>query len=547
MAEAGGRLLILSSHYPPDAVGGAEIVAHRHARQLKARGWDVCVLAGMRAGADRRPGTLHVDWLDGIPVHRLVLRGEDVERDFRWPHAENVLRAIIGWHRPDIVHAHNLAGLGASLVRVARKLRCRTIATLHDDWGHCFRHTRMRTDGSACRDPEPCHLCRADFASSDGTILPMRLRRDYVAMAMEEADVLISPSAHLAERYREAGFADGRVTVLSNGIDLDAIPPRERTASGRVDFLAAAYLGEHKGIPVLIEAARMLAHRRELAGRWSLTVAGAGHLAHSVHAACGDPAFGGALAFAGRLSRSELLTRLSESDAVVLPSIWRENEPVVLLEAIASGAAIVASEAGAAGLVTDGENGLLSRTGDAGDLAGAMARMIENPNLVAGFSRANLARRDAFAEQATVDALETLYTGRNVESSRQCPVVICGGTPDGAMRGMIEALSLHFPPGSLRLVRQHWAEADDWSNVRAYLHLQPLADATALLPAMRAGLPLLLRDRSAVPRAIPFSNAGELVAALQRALAESKPVRDMSRLLTRLAPDSSFAFGTGAA
>ena len=74
---------------------------------------------------------------------------------------------------------------------------------------------------------------------------------------------------------------------------------------------------------------------------------------------------------------------LRDIDVVVLPSSWPENEPVILLEAIASGAAILASRIGGnIDLVDEQRRGLFFEPGDADDLVARMRRFIEVPSMV---------------------------------------------------------------------------------------------------------------------------------------------------------------------
>src|SRR5581483_3341616 len=88
------------------------------------------------------------------------------------------------------------------------------------------------------------------------------------------------------------------------------------------------------------------------------------------------------LRFVGRVPRSELLALMSETDVVVLASIWPENEPVTMLEAIAAGKAQIATRLGGnLELVEDSESGFLIKPGDADELAGAMRRYILKPPL----------------------------------------------------------------------------------------------------------------------------------------------------------------------
>ena len=159
-------------------------------------------------------------------------------------------------------------------------------------------------------------------------------------------------------------------------------------------FLCAAYLGEHKGIPVLLKSIQMLEELKELKGRWSVTIAGHGHLADAVTTALGRMGPNAPVEFVGRLSRSSMMQALDDADVVVLPSVWPENEPVTLLEGIASGAAILATRIGGnVEIVEDGRSGILVSPNNPEHLAQTMRKLILAPHIVAEMSQYNLSKR----------------------------------------------------------------------------------------------------------------------------------------------------------
>lgn len=486
------KILIVSNFYPPAIVGGAEIVAHRHARLLKARGWEVSVFAGAIPTASHRSGTLAAYSIDGIEVLSLAHRSLDPAENFRWPLANRILQSILSSSRPDIVHFHNVTGLGVDLVRIAEEAGIRTAVTLHDHWGYCFKNTRLREDESICMNIGECHLCKSTIEDS-GSVVPMRLRRDYVVSRLEKADLLISPSEYLAKCYECGSLNLGSVIAQSNGIDLEAIPSRIRRPNKCVEFLCAAYLGEHKGIPVLLDAVKILEGRSELEGRWALTIAGHGHLKATVEAFLAKLSTDTPVTFAGRLRREEMMRALDDADVIVLPSVWPENEPVILLEGVAAGAAVLATAVGGnSHIVITEKSGLLVPQGNAAALADAMARLILSPDLVTAMSEYNLARRRFLDQARSVDKLSALFESPLPIRRRRDDIVICTGQSSLESLQAIATLEMALDGLPPRLIWKDWADASDWASAKAYWCWDKAAGLKDVSDALAWGLPIIL-------------------------------------------------------
>jgi glycosyltransferase involved in cell wall biosynthesis len=485
------RLLVVSNLYPPYVLGGAEVVAHRQALRLKEKGWLVSVFAG--APPSQIPtGTIQFDIYDGIEVCRIGHRSLDPDQNFSWTYANRVFRALLSTVKPTWIHAHNLAGLGVDLIRIAKHCGIPVAVTLHDNWGYCFKNTRLRNDGSLCEDPSECHLCLPDIRIKDNRI-PIRLRRDFVRARLREADLLICPSRDLARRYVEGGFDPASLTVMSNGIDLQSIKAIPRKSRKAVRFLYAGYLGEHKGIPVLLDAIDRLAEDNRYDGRWTVTIAGSGHLDSMVQRRIADKGLKASVNFVGRLERRALLDLLSETDVVLMPSSWPENEPVILLEAIASGAAVIATSLGGnSDLIVNEENGLLFNAGQPAELTINMKRIIEAPETLEAMSATNLKSRDALDEKLTISNLQQLFAKAPNRNCSRAPTIICGGRADfqtQVLLALLEKTSLSLQP---QLLWSEWATDDDWRNALAYWHWNENDEIWAVEEPWRRNTPIII-------------------------------------------------------
>ena len=180
-----------------------------------------------------------------------------------------------------------------------------------------------------------------------------------------------------------------RVLVLRCGVDTRAFHPRPRynTNGGRDRSLLILNIGtlhEVKGQTYLIEACRLL---RERGARFSLHFVGDGPDRPALEAQVSAAGLADHVVFHGRQERQAIIDLLQETDILVAPSVQssdnrREGIPVVLMEGMASGVAVVASDlSGIPELVEHEVSGLLTPPGDAVAIADALERLIHDVSL----------------------------------------------------------------------------------------------------------------------------------------------------------------------
>ena len=100
--------------------------------------------------------------------------------------------------------------------------------------------------------------------------------------------------------------------------------------------------------------------------------------------AAGDPR----IVFHGRFEPTQLGDVLCTLDCVTVPSLWYENTPFTVLEALQFGLPVVASDLGGISeVVRDGKNGLLFRAGEVDALTAALEKLARGPALLRKLSR----------------------------------------------------------------------------------------------------------------------------------------------------------------
>ena len=166
----------------------------------------------------------------------------------------------------------------------------------------------------------------------------------------------------------------GDYEVIGNGVDLERFLARPDGAVPRgapVEDPVVLFVGRHeprKGLALLLEGFGRLGDDR----RGSLWVAGEGPQTAALRAGGGA---GRRVEWLGRLPDDELAERLGRAQVLCAPSLGGESFGVVLLEAMAAGAVVVASDVpGYASVV--GGHGVLVPPGDARALAGALEAVL---------------------------------------------------------------------------------------------------------------------------------------------------------------------------
>jgi len=395
-AEVGGtiRVLVASHSHPKITNGGAEIAAYRLFSELESQ-------PGIEAwflGCNTNPGAGR----DGVALTQPFGERDYVystsgmfdwfrfaNNDSRFPaELEDLLLEL----RPDVVHLHHYVNFGVEALLVIRRTlpRVRIVVTLHEYLAMCNHFGQMVKRGhfSLCDQSSPanCHKCFPDLDASE-----FFMREQYIKLFFDRADHFVSPSHFLADRYAAWGIARSRLSVIENIIAPVSAPPEPcvAEADGRVAPLRIGFFGQIsklKGIGVLLDCAAILAKKsgkqiafdifgdykgqpKEFQDEFLVQLA---TVSRNVN-------YRGAY-------RQEQVDRLMRSvDAVLVPSIWWENSPVVIQEAFRNNRPVICSDIGGmAEKVRDGIDGFHFSVGSGLELSYLLLRLHDDRGLLRG-------------------------------------------------------------------------------------------------------------------------------------------------------------------
>ena len=217
---------------------------------------------------------------------------------------------------------------------------------------------------------------------------------------------------------RLLGVDAGKVCVLPNGIDLDAVarltPPAPRDHAERLlpalrgaplVLLSVGRLEAYKGFLTTADALGLLEARGTLPAGWAWVVVGGGPQEAALRAR-----LPGRLHLTGRVDEAALHALYERADVFVHATRF-EGSSLVTLEAMAHALPVVATRAGGIpDKVVEGETGALAEPGDAAGLAAALAPLLGDAERRAAWGREGRARvEQRFAWSVLVERVLRLY------------------------------------------------------------------------------------------------------------------------------------------
>jgi phosphatidyl-myo-inositol alpha-mannosyltransferase len=212
-----------------------------------------------------------------------------------------------------------------------------------------------------------------------------------------------------AARHFIDRFFPGDYKIIPNGVDVDRYRRAVPVARWQDGTLNLLFVGRHeprKGLLDLLKAYRIL---RKTGCPCRLLVVGSGPQEREARRYVLTRRLAG-VEFLGRVTDAEKAQLFRTADVFVAPATGRESFGIVLLEAMAAGAPIVASDIhGYKGVVRRGEQGLLVPPGEPRELASAIGGLVVDEALRRQMSASGMARAEAFSWERITDRVETYY------------------------------------------------------------------------------------------------------------------------------------------
>jgi phosphatidylinositol alpha-mannosyltransferase len=328
--------IVTQSYYPKP--GGVTEVAHFTAQELRRRGHHVTIITThFGAGEPETPDTIRIGRNVLVPVNGAWVNMTVGMR------LRDQLSRVFEREQFDIIHAHcplvpTLPLMSLEAVSPAQKI----IGTFHAAADRNFMYSLFRRPLSRRAARLDCRLAVSEAA------------RRFVSM-----------------------YFPGDYEIVPNGVDCDRFRPDrepiEQFKDGRLNVLFVGRLDKRKGVPYLCSAIPKIAEA--LSGRVRFIIVGEKGLRMLL---CPRPMNlrGAEIVWAGRVDPKLLPRYYATADVFCSPAVGQESFGIVLLEAMASGVPIVASDIpGYRTVVVPGYEGLLVPPKSPDDLADAIVAL----------------------------------------------------------------------------------------------------------------------------------------------------------------------------
>ena len=362
--------IVSQSYYP--RYGGVTEHVHHTAVELRRRGHEVTIITShfMRGQAHHAEGVERVGHNLLIPFNGAFV---DLAVGFRLTHQ---LRRLFRRYHFDLVHTH--APLVPTLPLLAiRAATCAQVGTFHTTAG------RSRL---------------------------LEVARGWLEPVVRKLDgrIAVSPTA----REFSARYFPGEYTVIPNGVDIERFRPEvapfpEWREPGRINVLFVGRLDPRKGVHHLIAAIPEVVERTKGAARF--LIVGDSYLRPKLEAAV-PPAMRQHVRFLGHVEVADLPRWYATGDIFVSPASGNESFGIVLVEAMASGRAVIASDIpGYRSVVTPDENAVVVPPNDVPALARAIADLAQDPARRERLARQGRERSLEFSWPRVTDQIEAVY------------------------------------------------------------------------------------------------------------------------------------------
>ena len=366
------KIAIIVSLFPPKWLAGTEIATYNLADHLARRGHEVHVITSHDHGLP------YLSEENGFYIHRIAWKKiRFIGIVSFWAKIHLRIRKI----KPDIVHSQSLLS-GIPALAAQKFLKIPYVI-----WGR----------------------------GSD-IYIPGRFTRMTSKPILQNADAVLALTKDMKQKIQE--IYDRGITVVPNGVDLERfkISSEGKKEDNANTIVFVGRLHPVKGVQYLIEAMAIV-HREMQDAK--LVLVGDGVERSRLEELAERLDLNDCIQFAGQVPQERVPQVMNQADVFAMSSL-SEGFPVVLLEAMAAGLPIVATNVGGIpDIVEEGVNGCLVNAKSPDEIAEKILILLQNDEILKKIAANNREKAELFTWDKITGTVENIYF--------ECPGGVNGG------------------------------------------------------------------------------------------------------------------------
>jgi len=333
------KFVMTTTFYPPYHLGGDAVHVYQLSNELAKLGHKVHIIHSIDSYKWQRKGEPAHQYPnhENITVHSIKSPLGKLTPLISYvigvPYPiQKEIKDIINEIKPDVLHHHNIAGFGPFLLRIKAPT---VLYTAHDYWSVCPMNGLTKYDRSYCTSKSNCLMC------SIRSKRPPQFWRNIGLMYkyLQNVDAIITPSSYMKNKLAGFGLKGNFITIPN------FVPKLSDTGEAICThpyFLFVGVIEEHKGIRNLIHS--FIDSKSDM--NVKLLVVGSGSLENEMKEIITKNGYDDQIMMLGRIDDLKLANLYTHALAVIIPSIWPENCPLVALEALNHATPIITSDEG---------------------------------------------------------------------------------------------------------------------------------------------------------------------------------------------------------
>lgn len=406
-----GSLLYVAASSMPYHTSGYTVRTHELVRAMATAGLDVTVLTRPGYPWDRRDSKGAPEEqqtvIDGITYLHRKQPSQSLPLDVYFDEAARAIAKIAQAKRVEAIHAASNHVNALPALMAARSLGIPFVYEMRGLW----------------------ELSRASKIVNYESSERFQIGFDLEAFVAKSADRVYVISNALGEFIQGWGVDPARIAVLPNCINADTISKAEETQAAKItDVFTIGYAGAmvgYEGLDVLIDAIAELKSRGQ---RVNARLIGDGDMRAALESLASEREVSDQVEFLGKLSPDLARSQLAATNAVAIPRkphhVCEIIPPIKLVEAMALGMPVIVPDLKVfCEEVKPDETGILFKAGDAEDLANAIERLMNNPQLAADLGVS--ARKYATSERIWSEFAKQISS--NLNNVRFYELYLAGG------------------------------------------------------------------------------------------------------------------------